>query len=654
MKMKTNKKTLILVLIALLFGIGGFIVGAKTSKDTHTGHAATETEAYTWTCSMHPQVQQPDPGKCRLCGMDLIPLKNSNDDDLGERMLTMSPAAMKLAEVITQPLERRFIEAEIPMSGIVDYDETRVKTISAWVAGRLDRLFVDYTGIPIKKGEHLVEIYSPELYTAQEELIQAIKTASKIKQSDSTYIKNSANDTVVAVKEKLRLLGLQDEQIEKIEAQKKPTYKIEIRSPISGIVIKKNATEGMYVKTGTAIYTVADLTKLWVKLDAYESDLALLKYGQDVEIKTTSFGDKVFKGWISFINPVLNPATRTVKIRVLVDNEEGLLKPNMFVTAKVKTRIGNNGAVPSINLSDKWICPMHPEVIADKADACPTCGMDLVQAETLGYNIEQSTEPPLVIPSSAVLITGKRALVYVRLKNRDKPTFEGREIELGPRAGNYYIVHAGIEENEDVVINGSFKIDSALQLIAKPSMMSADTTPITTKQPATTIRLDSVNTEARNNIGNIIKSYYVIEKSLVADNHAATKRAALKLVDSMTTMQTSTLPANEKAVWKEQKALINRAVKAIGSAENIQEQRQALPSLTLALEILIKTFGVPVNITVRKAYCSMAFDNKGAFWLQPEEEVTNPYFGDAMLHCGEITSVLSDETEPKAEHHEQY
>ncbi|MCK5529603.1 MAG: efflux RND transporter periplasmic adaptor subunit, partial [Kiritimatiellae bacterium] len=549
--MKTRNKILIIVIGALLFGIGGFIVGTRKDTATHSEHVVDKADR--WTCSMHPQIQQATPGKCPLCGMDLIPSANNNADNLGERMLTMSPAAMKLAEVQTQPIERRFIDSEISLAGIVDYDETRVKTISAWVAGRLDRLFVDYTGIPIKKGEHLVEIYSPELYTAQEELIQAIQAKVELQQSASTYIKQSASDTVAAVREKLSLLGLQKDQISNIETTKKPTYRIEITSPISGIVIKKNATEGIYVKKGTAIYTVADLTTLWVKLDAYESDLALLKYGQDVEIRSTSFGNKIFKGWISFIDPIINPATRTVKVRVVVDNQAGMLKPNMFVTATVKARIGQNGAVPSVKLKDKWICPMHPEVISDKADTCPSCGMKLVQAETLGYNSEQSTEPPLIIPSSAALITGERALVYIRLKNRNTPTFEGREVKLGSRAGNFYIVYSGIKEGEDIVINGNFNIDSALQLIAKPSMMSADTTHDSTQQPEAKINA-SINNQAKNSVGNIVQRYYIIEQALVADDHKSSQMAAKKLADFMATVQMGTLSAKSKVLWSKQTA----------------------------------------------------------------------------------------------------
>ncbi|MFC1498385.1 efflux RND transporter periplasmic adaptor subunit [Verrucomicrobiota bacterium] len=657
----------VVVLAALLFGIGGFVIRSRHGGDMHGEHgthqADSEKQSLTWTCSMHPQIKQPEPGKCPLCGMDLIPLKTEAGDDLGERMMTMSEAAMKLAEVRTQPAERRFVDIEIPLIGKIDYDETRVKTISSWVDGRLDRLFVDYTGVPVKKGEHLVEIYSPELYAAQEELLQAIKTESEVRGSDSEYIRKSSSDTVASVREKLRLLGLKEEQIAQIEKQKKPTARIEITAPIGGIVIHKNAKEGMYVKTGTPIYTVADLSKLWVKLDAYESDLAWIKYGQEVEIRTESYGDKMFKGWISFVDPILNPETRTVKVRVLVDNPKGLLRPNMFVRAIVKTQAGEEGAVLTSNLDGKWICPMHPEVVKDKASACTVCGMDLVKAETLGYATKQSAEPPLILPSSAVLITGKRALVYVRLKNRDKPTFEGREVELGPRAGDFYIILAGINEGDDVVVNGNFKIDSALQLVAKPSMMSpeggvapqahhGEHSMPAMKQTAATEQLN-VPDAFKNGITGILRAYYEIQKALAGDDPEEAGTSSRELAEAVTTIQSEGLSAQAQEVWKEQKALIDKSAKTVSSTQDIQEQRQTLPSLTVAVETLARTFGPFPDLSVRKAFCPMAFDNKGAFWLQENETIENPYFGDAMLRCGEIKDVLST-TKPEGHQHEKH
>jgi Cu(I)/Ag(I) efflux system membrane fusion protein len=218
---------------------------------------------------------------------------------------------------------------------------------------------------------------------------------------------------------------------------------------------------------------MADLSQVWVKLDAYESDIDWIRYGQDVEFTAEAYPGETFKGKIAFIDPVLDPMTRTVKLRVNVANPDGRLKPEMFVRAIVRSKVAGAGMVMDEDMAGKWICPMHPSVVKTAPGKCDVCGMDLVTTESLGYVVaKEPNKAPLVIPASAPLITGTRAVVYVRLEGKEKPTFEGREIVLGPRAGGYYLVKEGLSEGEQVVTNGNFKIDSALQIQAKPSMMS--------------------------------------------------------------------------------------------------------------------------------------------------------------------------------------
>jgi Cu(I)/Ag(I) efflux system membrane fusion protein len=372
-------------------------------------------------------------------------------------------------------VERKFVTAEIRMVGKIDYDETRVKYITSWVPGRIDRLYVDYTGITVSKGDHMVYLYSPELLSSQAELLQAAKAAGNLKPGASELINKSILATLEAVREKLRLLGLTEEQITEIEKSGEPVDHLTIYAPIGGVVIHKNATEGMYVQTGTKIYTIVDLSRLWVKLDAYESDMMWIRYGQEVEFETEAYPGEVFRGVISFIDPVLDAKTRTVKLRVNVENPEGKLKPEMFVRAVVRAKVAQGGQVMDKAMGGKWICPMHPEIVKNESGSCDICGMDLVTTESLGYvMVDAGGEAPLVIPASAPLVTGKRAVVYVQVPERETPTYEGREVVLGPRAGDYYIVKSGLAEGEIVVTNGNFKIDSALQIQARPSMMNPE------------------------------------------------------------------------------------------------------------------------------------------------------------------------------------
>ncbi len=457
----------------------GFLAGYLVSPHVRTEAAAQDTHAdqgpEKWYCSMHPQIIRDRPGLCPICEMDLIPMPTSLVADAASRELAVSETAAKLMDIQTSPVERRCVAVEVRMVGKVEYDETRVKSIAAWSPGRIDRLYVDFTGTRVKKGDHLVELYSPELISAQAELLQAARAASRASIETSEYLKDSARTTLDAARQKLRLLGLAPEQIEAIETSGEPLKHVTIYSPISGVVIGKMATEGMYVGTGSHIYTVADLSEVWVKLDAYESDLSWIRYGQQVTFTAEAHPGEVFKGWISFIAPTLDARTRTVKVRVNVPNPDERIKPDMFVRAVVQSRVAQEGKVMHPDLAGKWTCPMHPSIVRDQAGSCDICEMDLVTTESLGYvAAEEDERLPLVIPASAPLITGKRAVVYVRKPDAEHPTFEGRQIVLGPRAGDFYIVKKGLAEGEQVVTHGGFKIDSALQIQAKPSMMNPE------------------------------------------------------------------------------------------------------------------------------------------------------------------------------------
>lgn len=444
------------VIAVILTFVAGYIVRGPGSQRGLSG-SGQQSVSQKWYCSMHPEIIRDKPGKCRICGMDLIPMPGDAVGGVGPRELVVSEEAAKLMEVETSIVERKFVTAEIRMVGKIEYDETRVKNITAWVPGRsrIERLFVDFTGITVKKGDHMVDLYSPELISAQAELL--------------------LSSTKLLAREKLRLLGLTAEQIEQIEKTGKPVDHLTIYAPIGGVVVHKNATEGMYVTEGSKLYTIADLSHLWVKLDAYESDMMWIRYGQKVEFTVEAYPGEVFKGRITFIDPMLNDKTRTVKVRVNVSNTDGRLKPDMFVRAVVRAKVAQSGMVMAPEMAGKWICPMHPAVVRDNAGQCDICEMDLVTTESLGYiKADLPDEAPLVIPASAPLITGKRAVVYVQMPNTEKPAYQGREIVLGPRAGDYYIVKSGLAEGEIVVTNGNFKIDSAMQIQAKPSMMNPE------------------------------------------------------------------------------------------------------------------------------------------------------------------------------------
>ena len=424
-------------------------------------HPAAQAEI--WTCSMHPQIRQPKPGQCPICGMDLILAANPGAAaTAGPREIVFSPEARKLAEVETAPAERRSVVLDVRMAGKIQMDETRVAYIAPRVAGRIDRLYANFIGTPVQKGDHLAEMYSPELVTAQQELLQAAKSPG-------------AASLLGATRERLRLWGLTPEQIADIERSGQLKDHLTFFAPIGGIVVEKAAREGLYAESGMNLFTVADLAHVWLMLDAYESELASLRYAQEVAFQAEAYPGETFSGKVAFIEPSVDPQTRTVRVRVNVPNADGRLKPGMFVRATVRAILDAEGRVVREDLRGKWISPMHPEVIKDGPGTCDVCGMPLVPAEELGY----ATSPPspdaqpLAIPASAPLVTGTRAVVYVALPGKDG-AYEGREIVLGPRAGDFYVVREGLAAGEQVVVNGAFKIDSSLQIQGKPSMMAPE------------------------------------------------------------------------------------------------------------------------------------------------------------------------------------
>ena len=645
-----NRKTaygLLIIGIAVLSAFAlGRLVGTRSASDPSRQSAVLNPQSTItqWTCSMHPQIKLPKPGKCPICFMDLIPLDTGDDDDGGLRELSVSENAAKLMAIETVPVERRFVTADVRMVGKVDYDETRVSYISAWVPGRLDRLFVDYTGVPVKKGDHMVYLYSPELLGAQEELLQAINAAKQLENSDVSIVRDTTEATVVAVREKLRLWGLTPEQIKGIEQRGKADDHVTIYAPAGGIVVHKNAQEGMYVNTGTRIYTIADLSRVWINLDAYESDLAWLRYGQRVRFTAESYPGEVFTGSISFIHPILNEATRTVKVRVNVPNEDGRLKPGMFVRAVAEARVATEGRVMDAALAGKWISPMHPEVVKDGPGTCDVCGMPLVRAESLGYvGVEPVAEDrPLVIPASAALLTGKRAIVYVTVPGKKKPTFEGREIVLGPRAGDYYLVAGGLQEGERVVARGAFKLDAELQIWAKPSMMTPQGGSGGGMQHAHHDAMQSppaVSPEFKKQLGAMVRSYLNVQTALAQDDAAAAGESARKALEELAKVDMALVTGKDHVDWMKDAGELKSLLSAVAGAEGIEPARTKFALLSEQVAATLSRFGVPDG-KLYKAWCPMAFDNRGASWIQDQEEISNPYFGATMLRCGEVKEVL--------------
>ncbi|MFP4499539.1 MAG: efflux RND transporter periplasmic adaptor subunit [Candidatus Hydrogenedentota bacterium] len=598
-------------------------VPAPTAEPGHEETKAAESST-TWTCSMHPQIRQSEPGQCPICAMDLIPASEAGEEaGTGPREFQTTADAVALMQVETAPVVRRFVEAEVHMVGKVDYDETRLAYITAWIPGRIERMYADFTGTLVRKGDHMVDIYSPELLSAKEELRRAKKARDQISASAPPALQETARSTLDAVRNKLRRWGMTDAQITRAEEGNATTDSITIYAPGGGTVIERNGQEGMYVDTGERIYTIADLDKVWVQLEAYESDLPWIHFGQMTTFTTEAYPGETFEGAIAFIDPTLNPRTRTVDVRVNVPNEKRRLKPGMFVRAVVQSKLAKGGRVMDPALAGKWISPMHPEIVKDGPGTCDICGMDLVPAEELGYvSADPGAEDiPLIIPATAPLITGRRAVVYVEVPNKERPTFEGREVVLGQRAGEHYIVRSGLEEGERVVTEGNFKIDSALEIQAKPSMMS---------MPGGAIIGGEADAAMPSALGGVFEAYMPVQEALAHDN-IDKAQVALPLLEE----------AVEAVPEKKMRESLAAAVADLASAKDLKTMRDAFKPLSNTLIEAIRRVELADAGPIYQIHCPMAFDFDGADWLQRDQEIRNPYFGDEMFSCGTVERQLA-------------
>jgi len=405
-------------LVYSLLVLGGLFMGwlffhsSTVKEEKHNQKTEQQVKAEIWTCAMHPQIRLDAPGKCPICGMDLI-LLNQSAVTVDSDAIHLTKEAAELANVLTSVVTKQKPIKEVRLYGKVQADERLLQSQVAHVPGRIEKLLVNFTGEGVRKGQTLALIYSPELVTAQQELLETVKT------------KDSQPEMYEASKEKLRQWKLTEEQITKIESSGSVQNNFEVVSNTSGIVTARRVNNGDYIAQGTVLYDIADLSTVWLMFEAYENDLALLNEGDKISFTVQAIPGTTFSGNIMFIDPVIDPVTRVSKVRVEINNKLGKLKPEMFATG-------------------------------------------IVNANLAEYKNN------FIIPRSAVLWTGKRSIVYVKQADSVEPIFKIREVELGPMLGSSYVIISGLNEGEEIVTQGTFSVDAAAQLEGKPSMMNQD------------------------------------------------------------------------------------------------------------------------------------------------------------------------------------
>lgn len=580
----------------LAFGmfLGWLLFGGSSNNESEHSHDQIGEANQMWTCSMHPQIMQPEPGDCPICGMDLIPAE-VGADGLPADQFKLTENAIALANIQTTIVGNGKADNNmIKLSGkIVENEEANAVQVS-YFAGRIEQLNVSFTGEAIRKGQLLATIFSPELYAAQQELL----TASSLKASQP--------DLYNAVRNKLKLWKLSESQINQIEESGKVKDNFPVYATVSGTVSEKLVEQGDYIKQGQPLLKIANLNTVWANFDVYENQIDLFKKGQEIIVSTNAYVNEEFEAKVDFIDPVLNSKTRTVKLRAILDNKSDVFKPGMFVEGKIKATSSNK-------------------------------------------------EEVLSIPSSAVLWTGERSVVYVKA-NPNEPIFEMKEVVLGKQLGDNYEVLEGLNSGSEIVTNGTFTVDAAAQLQGKKSMMNKEGGKVITGHEghigmeeasgSTNKQAGSIMNERmkvskafQNQLNAVFNDYIQLKDALVKDASIDVVRASNNLKDDLTKVDMKLLSENDAHMrWISLAKDIKRSSEAISNTTDIKIQRDHFKDLSAPLIKAVQLFGVNEKVFVE--FCPMANNDKGAYWLSKEEQILNPYFGEAMLKCGSVKQII--------------
>jgi membrane fusion protein, copper/silver efflux system len=542
----------------------------------------------------------------------------------------IEPAQRRLANIQTVKVENAPLEATLQTVGAIAIDESRQATIAAYVDGRLERLFADYTGVDIKEGDHLALIYSPPLYAAQVEYLEARRAGSAsgglpaVRQAQDALARNT--------RQRLREFGMTDEQLAELEQSNKAQSRLTIYSPQAGTVVEKLAVEGDYVKAGDPIYRIAELSTVWLMLKLFPEDATRIRFGQRVEAVVQSLPGERLLGRVAFIDPTVDQETRTVGVRVELNND-GRLRPGDYAQAFITVPIGPQGKVYDSDLAGKWISPMHPQIVRNEPGECPICGMDLVSTERYGFSVEPlPQQPSLYVPRPAVLLAGGNSVVYVESK---PGVFEIRPVTLGPILRDKVVVLDGLKEGDEVATAGNFLIDSQMQLAGKPSLIDPTRAMVNAKQKSGPLKLENV---AVNSVGGkageqlevLYTAYFEVQQALASDQKpsAAVSQKLHNVAKEV---------AAHAEIPNDARVLAGQVASASGHLHHmdLDGARKAFKPISRAvITLATQARSADAKSSFTHFFCSMV-PGGGGDWIQANDELLNPYFGSKMLHCGE-------------------
>ncbi|MDP7376516.1 MAG: efflux RND transporter periplasmic adaptor subunit, partial [Pirellulaceae bacterium] len=371
------------VLLIVLLGIAQRVGWLKTAGETQSSSSVGSAEAV-HTCPMHPQIRQPGLGDCPICGMPLVPA-TAGGADLDEFAVSIEPAQRRLANIKTVTVTEQPVSRQLQTIGSIEIDESRQATISSYIDGRLEKIYADYTGVEVQEGDHLAVVYSPQLYSAQIEYLEAKRTLESFSDSALASIREAQEKLADNSRQRLLELGMTADQLRELDTTEAAKSRLTIYAPMGGTVIEKLAEEGKYIEAGEPIYRIADLSMVWLMLELFPEDASRIRFGQQVQARLSSNPNEVLTGRVAFIAPNVDPSSRTVGVRVEFTNDQRKLRPGDYAEATITIPIGPEGEIYDQDLAGKWISPMHPQIIRDQPGPCPVCGMQLVPTTRYGY-----------------------------------------------------------------------------------------------------------------------------------------------------------------------------------------------------------------------------------------------------------------------------
>ncbi|WP_268123443.1 efflux RND transporter periplasmic adaptor subunit [Roseivirga pacifica] len=580
--MKINKSIILTIAASLVIGaiFGAVFFGGNSHTETATETHDHSRESELWTCSMHPQVRQSEPGNCPFCGMELIPLSSEEDSD--PTILKMSNAAVQLANIQTTIIGNENASSQLALNGKIRLDQRNVHAQSAHFGGRIEKLYKQFVGEEVKKGDLIASVYSPEVLAAQLELIEAKK------------VESSNPSLLEATRQKLRNWKISEAQISAMENRTEVSENIDIYAHHGGTITQLLVKTGDHLMDEKAFMEVADLSELWVVFDVYEKDLGNIKLGDKVSF-TPNNSSKVYEASISFISPNVDPTTRVVEVRADINNRSGALKPDMFVKGAIASPTTNGLLVPKSAV----LWTGKRSVVYTKT------------SEGFSFRLNEVTLGPRV---------GDAYLV-----------------ESGLNAGDEVVTNGAFTLDAEAQLQGKISMMNQVKTAASPT----ENTFTEVSLPEAKNFESSVNSTFQDQLLALAMAYLPLKDAMVEGNASAIRKAAIPVQTKLEKVDMTLAKGDAHMHWMALLGPMQDALARIISAENRDTQRLQFINLSKALINAVRSFGTNYESPLYVQFCPMANNDQGAIWLSTEENIVNPYFGDMMLTCGSIEETLT-------------